>query len=121
MICEYLKTWTRQQVFNKVANHLLQQNKSSAKNGVCLYKGPKGLRCAAGCLIPTEEYSKGLEHNQWEDLIYDGIVPGKHRKLIKELQHLHDEKEPCAWMDGLKAIAKEFNLNKSSLKLKGKQ
>ena len=44
---------TRQAAFNKVARHLLRQNaKSTNKDGECLYRGPNGLRCAVGALIP---------------------------------------------------------------------
>ena len=43
----------RQEVFDKVAIHLLTQNaKALNSGGLCVYKTPNGLRCAVGCLIP---------------------------------------------------------------------
>ena len=52
-----------QQIFNKVATHLLKQNKRSIDKGtdVCLYRGPNGTKCAVGVLIPDSLYLKTME------------------------------------------------------------
>ncbi len=44
----------RQEVFTKVKDHLLKQNKAAvnAGYGACAYLAPDGLKCAVGCLIP---------------------------------------------------------------------
>lgn len=52
----------RQEVFDKVVNHLLTQNqKSIDESSQCMYRGINGLMCAVGCLIPDEFYNKDLE------------------------------------------------------------
>lgn len=53
---------TNQEIFDKVATHLLSQGKRSALGGVgCAYRGDGGLQCAIGCLIPDELYRYELE------------------------------------------------------------
>ena len=46
-----------QQIFDKVATHLLTQNARSAAEGSCLYRSPSGLKCAVGCLISDSVYA----------------------------------------------------------------
>lgn len=53
---------TPQEIFNKVALHLLTQSKRSVgtteSGGVkCAYRGDKGTKCAVGGLIDDEHYS----------------------------------------------------------------
>jgi hypothetical protein len=52
---------TLQETFDKVCVHLLTQLQKSVfldSNGsmACAYRGPNGLKCAVGCLIPDELY-----------------------------------------------------------------
>jgi len=55
----------KQEFFDKVARHLLTQNAKSIeafeRNAKCLYRGPNGMKCVAGCLIPDELYSENFE------------------------------------------------------------
>lgn len=57
-----------QEIFEKVAAHLLSQNAQALdKGGNCLYRDPSGKACAVGCLIPdghpalTEDNGSSVE------------------------------------------------------------
>lgn len=53
---------TRQEIFNTVRDHLLkQQARCINEDNNCQYRGPNGMRCAIGCLIPDEHYKPELE------------------------------------------------------------
>jgi len=109
MICAYLKNATEQEVFDKVATHLLTQMERAVigKKGVsaCQYRAGE-LSCAAGCLIPDEEYDKNfLENKDWGYLIAAGVVPDMHADLVIPLQHIHDRNEPQFWKQKLEALA----------------
>jgi hypothetical protein len=82
---------TKQDVFDTIARHLLTQREPSAsEDGTsCLYFGPDGKRCAAGCLL-TEPLGK-LNDEPWGRLVDAGVVPGAHRELIEDLQSIHDD------------------------------
>ena len=59
---------TAQQVFDQVKTHMMAQYaKSVGQNSdVCLYRGPDGLKCAAGCLISDEEAETIPEMKGWQ-------------------------------------------------------
>jgi hypothetical protein len=55
---------TPQEIFNKVATHLLKQNCQAREGehaGQCLYYGPNDTKCAVGCLIDKAHYHTGIE------------------------------------------------------------
>lgn len=65
---------TMQQVFDRVATHLLTQNAQSKGpytdysdgywtevDNACAYRGANGMKCAVGCLIPDDEYDERFE------------------------------------------------------------
>jgi hypothetical protein len=107
---------TPQQVFDQVAKHLLEQGKRSTKlNGyeaeICLYRGPEGTMCAAGCLIADSEYKDDMEGMSWISLVGHNCVPRTHMNLISDLQVIHDEREPSTWREGLLNLCQRFDLN----------
>jgi hypothetical protein len=104
---------TKQRVFNKVVRHLLTQNKASVMGVVCRYRGRDGLMCAAGCLIPDENYDKSMESTSWVELIKNGEVPSNHKDLIYSLQRVHDMFGVEEWPEKLNEIAKKYNLDPS--------
>lgn len=119
----------KQDIFDKVATHLLKQNKrcegdvqlvdGSNYHG-CLYRGPNSLKCAAGCLIPDEDYKPELEgHSIDEDAPYSLISEYFMEKyeynkeiirFIKELQVIHDCSYVEDWKSELKNRAKREGL-----------
>jgi hypothetical protein len=107
---------TAQQVFDQVAKHLLDQKQCSYMEGKgCRYrtKSPESgkLKCAAGCLIDDEEYCSKWEGDYWGDLIAQNEVPSAHRKLIVDLQHLHDLHPAETWRVNLEFIADTYDLD----------
>lgn len=99
-----------QEVFDQVARHMMTQKEKSQDNHSCLYRSD-GLKCAAGCLIADEEYSKDFERKGWGGLVQEGSVPGAHELLIKDLQRVHDLKDPEEWKDWLLEVAEEYELS----------
>ena len=106
---------TEQEVFDKVAKHLLKQNMKSEGCGACLYRGPSKLKCAAGCLISDSEYSPEMETKDWDLLIIKGVVPEKHSKLIIQLQYIHDINTPLEWREKLIELADKLKFSKKVL------
>lgn len=110
---------TNQEIFTTVKNHLLTQNARSAepiKEGMsesyCKYRGPNGLMCAVGCLIPDEMYSDSIEFNPVGYLpkeILDHM--GGNEWLLQRLQSIHDLIEVENWHSALGDLATEFNLS----------
>lgn len=102
---------TEQEVFDQVSEHLLKQrHASTCEKGKCAYRGVVGLKCAAGCLIADDEYSKAFEHQRWNTLVYERKVPSAHKELIMHLQRIHDEDNPAYWGEGLKILARKRGL-----------
>lgn len=111
-----------QAIFNKVATHLLTQNCLSADGGLCMYRGPDGLKCAVGCLIDDDHYDRTLEGvtigsdsngrvrrvvelSIGRELSYDEVG------LLANLQWTHDRGRLEEWRVKLADIATQANLN----------
>lgn len=95
-------------IFDKVSAHLLEQNERSEVQGTgCAYRGPNGLMCAVGCLIPDERYDESLEgfevHTMpvlravfgTSDVPYDTVC------MLGRLQKIHDNCPSHEWPDEL--------------------
>lgn len=101
-----------QELFVKVANHLLKQGKRSAdSNDYCLYRGPDGMMCAAGILIPDEVYKPEMEQQAWYKLVSNFDFPTEHKDLITDLQIIHDDYPSENWRVHLIQHGKRHNLN----------
>ena len=102
----------QQEIFDKVASHLITQGvratsvkKSGglqAPNPTCSYRGDNGTMCAAGCLIPDEEYDIDFEGCPW--VVICKKIPSlssftaDDHILISSLQTTHD------WIDNWESI-----------------
>ena len=105
---------TPQQIYNKVAKHLLKQGRKSSLMGTCMYRGPDGCKCAIGPLIPDKLYETQMEHKtviqlcrayKWfRDQFAD------HSYLLSELQSVHDACLVRSWRRRLRQVALEFDL-----------
>lgn len=88
---------TLQEIFDVVSKHLLTQIKRSMacvhQNRLesCAYRGKNGTKCAAGILIPDDEYEPGMESNAWSTLVENGKAENKFSREINLLQLIHDE------------------------------
>lgn len=116
---------TNQEIFDKVAIHLLTQNQKSMmldidSDQICVYKNPEGLKCAAGILIPDEIYEPEMDKYKftWDDLInnYKVLQDVGDPEFILVLQRIHDMSEVEHWREHLTELAKDYNLNTDVLK-----
>lgn len=87
--------FTKQETFDVVCKGLAAQNwqQSVNRSGTCVYRSPKGLKCAAGHCIPDEEYKKDMEGHGAEYLTEFGSMPEFRRHdndFLLRLQKLHD-------------------------------
>ena len=120
---------TLQQIFNKVAAHLLTQNAKSElppvafpdadyDESTCAYRGSNGTACAIGCLISDEHYDAAeLEGRQVtstavREALRASDVPLNSRtmELLINLQRVHDDYPPQDWPGALKRVAYSHRL-----------
>lgn len=123
-----MKPMTKQEVFDKVATHLLTQKKRSYDNGACVYRAKDGSMCAAGCLIPDEEYTPDLEGWHvtacYADHGYFKATPPRPEfvklfegwdedvvAFLRVLQDVHDNILVKDWASHLEVAAKNHGLN----------
>jgi hypothetical protein len=130
---------THQQIFDQVARHLLTQKRKSVKTpetltGRCLYRGPDGMKCAIGVLIPDEEYVEAMESLSISQLLNEQIPHNKGFDLqpilpllkarfedvdppfLNALQNLHDGCFVENWKKELRGFAVDHGLNSTVLK-----
>jgi hypothetical protein len=114
----------KQEIFNKVASHLLKQNakseifKESLNKTVCAYRGENGLKCGIGILIPDEKYNPSLECNTVNntnvlEALEDGIdiYEEEMPTFLCRLQDIHDYNDTKNWKSSLKYFACQEGLN----------
>lgn len=97
-----------QELFDKVATHLLTQGEQSRADARCAYRGDRGLQCAVGCLIPDDKYSSSMEGSGISlPLVQAGLPPSirVYLDLIKDLQVVHDAYSVWAWPAQLQVVA----------------
>lgn len=121
-----MKTDFKQEIFDKVAKHLLTQKvRCVDKQGCCVYFNVEtNMKCAAGCLIPDRDYSEYFERGAVDYYIINKITnffknsgySKNEIELVQELQELHDWFRPKTWKKRLRLIAKEHSLTSDVLK-----
>jgi hypothetical protein len=109
---------TGQQVFNKVAKHLMKQGEKAeavVANGMvsCQYLTPEGAKCAIGCLIPKRRYLPTFEGEAvWSaggaKILRAAGLRKNQLKLAEALQQVHDSYVPSEWKQKLQAVATRF-------------
>jgi hypothetical protein len=114
---------TKQQLFDKVATHLLTQNrKATDGKEACLYRGPGGTMCAVGCLMTNaqyEEFGRGYEGKPVMCFEIGHLralgVEDENQGLVKRLQTIHDFSYVDRWRDELRELAVDFRLSTAVL------
>lgn len=102
---------TLQEIFDIVSIHLMKQYETSFLKGkTCAYRGDRGLKCAAGILIPNNEYKPEFEKKTWHTLTAEGFVENKFSDEIRQLQIIHDFECCRNWCYKLTEFAKKHNL-----------
>lgn len=109
-----------QELFDKVADHLLTQNtRATSASGMCAYRGVEGTMCAVGCLITTDAYTSAIEGLTVGDECLMEVLKESlgheigmvEEDLLGQLQRIHDNADPRVWADELQATATAFDLN----------
>ncbi len=105
-----------QEVFDTVTRHLLTQMKQARDSvtGICRYRLSDGLKCAVGCLFSDTEHGDAMEGKGIDQLIDEGLMPGRlrpHVKLLRSLQHVHDKWSPDDWLQALRLAADKHGLS----------
>jgi len=110
-----------QEAFDAAVEHLRKQGKrSQAKYSTdCLYRGPGGLKCAVGALIPDEIYRKSFEGvgirpliNGFADL--NSLFKAVNITLLEQLQHIHDQSLVENWEKLFERLAEFHELTMPS-------
>ena len=104
-------------VFKKVSEHLLDQNDRalSVAGLYCVYRSNSGLKCAVGCLIEDQFYSKELEGLDVRTDVIENVlklsgvpITEEVLKLLEELQKVHDYVKPEGWVEALAKVKTDF-------------
>lgn len=119
---------TPQEIFDTVVNHLRKQNSRSVAYNpdgteqlvhddhggpVCLYRSKDGeKKCAAGALITDEQYTPAMEGKNISAVIDEFALTdlAQHRKLVSELQTVHDFFTVDRWEGEFENLAKVYSL-----------
>lgn len=116
---------SEQEIFDFVVEFLLKQNKQAKIANLCAYRGEDNTKCAVGCLIPDDIYcdemedtgsiggvirkaKEGIFNSKTNEWIVENLAD--HFLLLQRLQHIHDQCYPAQWKEGLKTVAKDYNL-----------
>jgi hypothetical protein len=104
---------TAQELFDKVATHLLTQGKKCAFIDSCRYRH-LGLSCAAGCLLNNEQYENVIEglgiNDSHNESVFREIVGDDNFFLLRQLQCIHDNISEKHWKDRLADLAIQYGL-----------
>jgi hypothetical protein len=109
---------TPQEIFDTVSEHLLKQGRRSIKYGECMYRGPRGMKCAAGAIIPDDLYLETFESRAPTSSNIIDRMPAwwaENIDLICQLQRLHDFFDPYFWREELIMIAATHNLSAAKI------
>jgi hypothetical protein len=125
----------KQEAFNTVAIALRKQRVASySPSSGCVYRGPNGLKCAVGHLIPDSQYKKEMENVGASHLLIKYDIPALKSgddnfvELLDDMQSAHDS---CladyggsestirnglkAWQAKMREIAEQYGLDASKL------
>lgn len=126
---------TKQELFDKVATHLLKQRRVSrlTNSGSCAYRGVEGTSCAIGCLIPDELYEKNMEGSSIRILMMhrpdiQELIGKGNVELASRLQRIHDSVSIyrtdsaailVSWASQLREVAHNLGLSTAVLDYPG--
>lgn len=113
-----------QALFDRVAEHLLAQRRSSTRiepgSGkiICAYRGHHGRRCAIGCLIADGHYDESIEGESVArravmravEASLGHVLTSQEVGLLRQLQAVHDVRPAGEWAMYLQAVAEANDL-----------
>jgi hypothetical protein len=108
----------RQDVFNKIWDYfIVNKNPKAGDNNTCYYRGPGGIKCFVGVLIPDDMYSPDMENKSAGEMLEKFPALMKHLDasgsdlfFLKILQDIHDYYTPDMWRKELNDFAITFDL-----------
>ena len=93
--------YTKQQTFDMAVEHFYRMATPALAEGptgggtgqICVYRGPNGMKCLAGALIPDTHYRRYIEGRQASHTTVAEIFKalGHDPYLVREIQLCHDE------------------------------
>lgn len=98
-----------QEIFNKVVTHLRAQGCKATQDGHCCYRTEDGKMCAVGCLL-GDKYVPEMEGVGVTFPIFWNIFSPKERRLLSELQNIHDNVAVFEWELHFGLVADKFGL-----------
>lgn len=109
---------TLQEIFDHSVDGLRAQNYQPSNDPIkgCLYRGPNGLKCAAGFCIPDEVYEPVMEQEVIEAVIGKSLALQElfptedHENLLRRLQGIHDSYPPRDWEEEWKLLAARYDV-----------
>jgi hypothetical protein len=85
---------TDQEAFDAMCRHLLKMRRQTRDpaTGACMYRGPRGTRCAVGALIPDEQYRSRFEGGYNLRRLTEEVraLNEVNYELLQSVQALHD-------------------------------
>jgi len=129
---------TAQEVWSKVANHLMQQGRVcySQASGCAYHDYITGMKCAVGVLIPENEYTPNCEGQPIYLLRHKHFCPPTLKsltdqlgELLNDLQRIHDTnagekltpaQQRKVWFTALRNLASERRLNSTEFETRWK-
>lgn len=81
---------TAQEIFNQSYLGVLRQGRTSYGPIGCRYRRPDGCKCAAGQVIPDNEYKEDMEGQRFGRIFDRTSIEEMHSGLIEDLQFYHD-------------------------------
>ncbi len=110
----------RQEIYDKVCNHLARQKTRAKQGNACAYRTDDGRRCAVGCLVPRHVWKKEIGPTRNNDSV-DTLMKtspwakknlGRNERLLQRLQIAHDRDiQSAGWLrDALANIAKRHRI-----------
>lgn len=107
------------EAFQIAKKHLLCQMKKSEavvdQTFKCLYRGPNGLKCAVGALIPDDEYKAWHDNASLSDVARETSLSLLSLHMLRDLQALHDHEPIHKWALGLERLELKYGPQESSV------
>ena len=100
-----------QKIFDAACIHILGQNSRAFSSGRCMYKTPEGLLCPIGIFLTVEQLKYADEHEKTAYEMLDCINQTKHKRLLGEIQEIHDLEDVISWPEHLINLAESFGLS----------
>mgnify|MGYP006272609771 CR=1 FL=1 len=105
----------KQAIFDFIVEKARKQNAISMnRSNTCKYRGPNGLMCFVGFLIPDDKYEQWMDQSSPKCKLINVLeVIGlkDHLSFLSSLQEIHDfSMNVCVWNHEFKKFAEQHNL-----------